>query len=189
VKIGLELALLLEPRLSTRIEHRVLIVIWLAIPQCELCLARSLLLCKLLLKRPFLLWRSDGRSGFRLFFFGGRFPIALRRFRTDDEGKDVSAKHAQVVGTHDWPIVIVILPFPFVLSHLRLAGYGTSRRVVLGTLCPDGSATNGRIDIETEKRGDAPQSDIDIVLFSSACERETGNGRKDGRCCRAAEID
>ena len=78
-----------------------------------------------------------------------------------------------MVGTHDGPIVIFVLPFPFVLGHLNLVGYGTSRRIVFGTLCPGGS-TAKREDIEAEKKGLTDPSRTLIYSFFSACERENG---------------
>ena len=82
MKIRLELALLLESRLGTRIEHGILIIVHIAIvPRSELRLACGLLLCELLLERPFLFGRSDRHSrrcGFLLFFVGGCLPIALQ---------------------------------------------------------------------------------------------------------------
>jgi hypothetical protein len=70
-EIRFELALFLELRFSTRIKHRVLIVVHLAaIPRSEPGLSLSLLLCDLLLDRSFLLGRSCRRSdGCRLFLF------------------------------------------------------------------------------------------------------------------------
>lgn len=60
-EIGFELALFLELRFGTRIEHRVLVVVRIVIPRSEPGLALSLLLCELLLERSFLLWRSHRR--------------------------------------------------------------------------------------------------------------------------------
>jgi hypothetical protein len=57
-EIRFELALFLEVRFGTRIEHRVLIVVRLTIPQSEPSLALGLLLCELLLERSFLLVRN-----------------------------------------------------------------------------------------------------------------------------------
>ena len=69
-EIRFELALFLELRFGTRIKHRVLIVVHLAIPRGEPGLSLSLLLCELLLNRSFLLRRSYMRSdGCRLSLF------------------------------------------------------------------------------------------------------------------------
>lgn len=134
-EIRLELALLLEPRLGTRIEHRVLIIIQRVILLCELGLARGLLLCELLLESSLLPRRSYRRSGgcrFLVFlFFGGCFPIALQRLYRS--GKDIPNMHT-VGGAHDRLIAILVLPFPFALDYSSLVGY---RRAVLGTLYPD----------------------------------------------------
>lgn len=78
-KIRLELALLLEPRLLARVEHRILVVFRVAATRSELRPPSSLFLSELLFERPLLLGRRRCcRRGLVLYLvIGGCLPVAL----------------------------------------------------------------------------------------------------------------
>jgi hypothetical protein len=53
----------------------------------------------------------------------------------DDQGGNDGV--VELGSTYDGPIVVLVFSFPFAFASGCFAGYGTRRRAIVGTLCPD----------------------------------------------------
>jgi hypothetical protein len=75
----------------------------------------------------------------------------------DDQGGNCALESGS---TYDGPIVILVFSFPFAFASGCFAGYGTRRRAIVGTLCPDCALSATDCSSRKDNRHCLPQSDI-----------------------------